>query len=213
MNTRWLSFGMVGLGLALSVWGLLGIRRTMDFRNRGVITQATITHLDRRLDSPNDPIEPWHKADSASSECYRTIIFHTPHGRRVVKQSALSVVSQANGPGVYYTHVPEDQLVRVRYDPLRPDDFQMANVAAQWVVPYGFVVAGLLLLFAAAAMGSEWPFVGRLIDRSAGVAAAANKLPRLRHVNLGRRTRGRGWFVRRCSSVPPLPRSRGATCR
>ena len=109
-------------------------------------TTATVTHLNKKLKSPDQEITRWDKADSYSQSCYETFIFHADTGQKVVWQSPISMVWSIGGNNTQSIYVPPDREAEIVYNPADPYHFEYASFAALWVQWFLLLILGSTLL-------------------------------------------------------------------
>lgn len=162
----------VGLGVVLSVYGCYRLYLTLTLLETGRRAEALVTHMDHRLRSVDEPIEPWHKEGRYSTWAYRTVVFTDATGRRIVDQPFVSWHHIHRDGLIYPSVVPQACTATVLYDPADPARWVFDDLWSLWGLPLLAVGGGLGVLSFTAVYLAGWirPVRFRLAVRVGGAS-------------------------------------------
>lgn len=176
MKKRAWVVALAAAGTALSAYGLYRLKTTAMFKKTALAATASVIYLDDRLHSPDDPIDPWDNVGPHDRYSYRTIVFNTDTGSRVVWQSRFSSTWRINLWGFYHrTLVPDDETIKILYNPDDPQEWRHATFGGLWAWAIAGLAAGVVLLAFAASLELGYPIAQRIVAATTLLAAVFRK--------------------------------------
>lgn len=132
---------LVGLACAgYAFYHLYGNWRLVD---NGVRTTANVFYLDMSLDRIGAADYKYYRVDDYSDECFKTVVYYTKGGERIVWQSRIStdMPDWMRGDDVY-----EERAATILYNPQDPYFWEFEKPMSLFVNWFVLLLAGLGLM-------------------------------------------------------------------
>lgn len=146
MGKQTFLIGCFCVGISCIGYSMYRLYRNWQLLDSSKSATATVTHLETKLESPEQEITRWDKADSFSQACYETFIFYTEAGEKIVWQFPISIASSIGETNMNGIYVPPDREAEIVYNPADPYHFEYASFSALWVQWFLVLILGSALL-------------------------------------------------------------------
>ncbi len=131
------------VGMLCAGWAFYHLYRNWKLSDNAVRTTATVMYLDTRVDRIRGEISKYHRVTEYSDECFKTVVYHTKGGEKIVWQSRVSV----DMPDWMRPHsVYEEHAASILYDPEDPHYWEYDKVMSMFVNWFMLMLAGFGLM-------------------------------------------------------------------
>lgn len=131
------------LGLAAGGYAMYHLYRNWKLTENSERTTATVMYLDTPLRRIRGEIRDYHRVGGYDEDCYKTVVFYTRGGERVVWQSAISVDVPDWLRGL---DPSEDRAASILYDPNDPQYWEFDKPMAMFVNWFALLIGGMALM-------------------------------------------------------------------
>lgn len=131
------------IGLACAGYAFYHLYGNWKLVDNGVRTTASVFYLDMRLDRIHSSSFKYYRVDDYSDECFKTVVYHTKGGERIIWQSRISTDLPDWLRG---EHVYEERAASILYDPENPHYWEFEKTMALFVNWFVLLLAGMALM-------------------------------------------------------------------
>ncbi len=146
----------------IGAYGCFGLQRAIGLATDGRPASARVFYTDHLARSADDPLDPWHREARYSTVAYRTVVFQTGSGERVVDQSYFSFGNIQRDGLISPKVVPQERTASILFDPADPKEWVFEGFYSHWGLPIASLLGALGWGFYALAVGMGWIPVFRL---------------------------------------------------
>lgn len=130
------------VGLVCAGYASYHLYRNWTLTDHSERTTATVMYLDRTLSTIGGEISEYDRANEYSESTYKTVVYHTKGGEKIVWQSWFGVEGNFWDDESDY----EDQTAAIVYDPADPDYWEYDNFTSMFVNWFALLLGGLALM-------------------------------------------------------------------